>query len=214
MSDKQDKGLDMTYQVDASEPMMVCEASSEYRVQRVYTYDEVQSWFTETKRFEMIDGAPYAMAGASPRHQEIKDKLSRRFGNYLEGKSCRAFTETEVRFDVDKNDTFFIPDLLILCDRNKLGPRGVNGAPELIVEILSPSTSRHDRFVKRHKYQQAGVKEYWMIDPENELLEVALLSKDGIYRSITYGEDVLVEVNILESFEIDLSELFADSWVD
>jgi len=202
------------YEMNQSRSFEVREAVVKYEAGRIYTYDEVQEMFTETQKWEMMDGVPYAMAAASPRHQELKIELAALFRNYLKGKSCRVFSEIEIRLDTDKNDTFLIPDLFILCDKSKRGPKGVIGAPDMIVEILSPSNARHDRLTKRRKYQQVGVKEYWLLDPRDDILEVALLGEDGLYRSITYGANDVVKVNVLEDLEIDLADLFANAWWD
>jgi len=177
---------DIIYETSKLETQFVKE-SAEFMyqstdVKKEYTYDEVQSWFTQTQKWEMVNGIPYAMASASPRHQEISGKLAHKIETYLSGKECRLFTTLEVRLDFKKGkDTFLIPDLLVLCDKSKLGKRGVEGAPDIVIEILSPSTGRHDRLLKRNWYAQAGVKEYWIVDPEHEIIEVSTLGDDGIY---------------------------------
>jgi len=203
------------YPLDKAVPaMMVGEVAVKYEASQTFTGEVIESWFKDGYKWELIDGVPYLMATPRPRHQEIKDGLTALFRTHLKGKRCRAFSEMGIYLDVDKNETYLTPDLLILCDKNKMGPKGVNGSPDMIIEILSPSNHKHDRVTKRHKYEQAGVKEYWLLDPENSLLEVVLLGEGGMYHSTIYTDDAVVKINVLDDLEINLAELFADSWVD
>ena len=206
----------MTDKTENKAPGMVREEAVKYDAKRIYTYDDVQSWMqtNEDERWELIDGIPYAMSRPRPRHQEINAELTSLFTSYLKGKSCRAFPEMEVRLNTNRYDTYLVPDLLVLCDKNKLGPRGVEGAPDLVIEILS-SNSRHDRLIKRNEYAKAGIKEYWLVDGENQLVEVLLLGEDGIYRGITYGgEKPLIQSALFDDLKINVNDLFADSWID
>ena len=113
---------------------------------------------------ERIEGKTYLM---SPRpridHTLVSANIYRIFGNYLEGKTCKAFPDgAEVHLD---KDNVYVPDGMIVCDRSKIHRKGIYGAPDLVVEVLSPSTMNHDRGPKMRHYAEAGVKEYWIVSP-------------------------------------------------
>ncbi len=129
-----------------------------------FTYRNYRTW-PDSERWELIDGQAWAMSPASRRrHQEVSGALFRKIGNFLEGKPCKVY---EAPFDVllpasDEDDdevaTVVQPDIAVFCDRSKLTERGARGAPDLVVEILSPSTSRKDLREKFDRYQRAGVR--------------------------------------------------------
>ena len=140
-------------------------------------------------RFEKIDGQVYAMASASVNHSEVASNLTNVFKRYLLGRTCRAFREIDVFMDEDN----VIPDVMIVCDKDKIKPNGIHGAPDLVVEILSPSTGRQDRIKKFKLYERNGVKEYWLIDPNSKMIEIYLLEEgrfelEGFY-SIVPDDD-------------------------
>lgn len=182
-----------------------------------YTYADILDW-PEEERVELIYGEPYLMAPApSPNHQSISCALIVQIGGYLEGKKCRAFhAPFDVRlFEEDGNqphhvDTVVQPDLLIVCDPNKLDRHGCKGAPDLVVEILSPSTMRHDRLLKFNLYQKAGVKEYWIVDPDAKGVMVMTLEEGQYHAPMLYTAQDTVPVGVLEDCRIDLSRVFAD----
>ena len=143
-----------------------------------YTYGDYLKW-SDDERWELIDGVPYSMSPAPSRHhQEICMELSRQFANYLLHKSCRVYPAPfEVRFPssvVNDEDiqTVVQPDIAIVCDQNKLDDRGCKGAPDLIVEILSPSTTRKDLYEKYNLYERNGVREYWVVFPPEQVIDV------------------------------------------
>jgi Uma2 family endonuclease len=124
--------------------------------------------------------------------------------NYLKGKKCKVFAELDVYFsETDR----FVPDVMIVCDRDKIKPDGVHGAPDLIVEILSPGTAKRDRTVKMDKYSHYGVREYWIVYPDSKTVSVHVL-KDGEYMTREYGEADTIKVRVLDGCEISLSEAF------
>ena len=103
------------------------------------------------------------------------------------------------------------PDLSVVCDRSKIDRHGCKGAPDLVIEILSPSSLRHDRFVKLGLYQRAGVREYWIVDPEYKSVQVFTLDDGGSLRiSEEYGGDGVARVNVLEGCFIDLGKVFSE----
>ena len=131
-----------------------------------HTYGDYLHW-PENVRYELIDGAAYLMAPAPTLdHQDVAGELYRQLSNALLGKPGRAFiAPVDVRLpkarEADEQiDTVVQPDVLVVCDQAKLDRRGVRGAPDLVVEVLSPSTASHDQLLKRRVYERAGVPEY------------------------------------------------------
>jgi len=127
--------------------------------------------------YEILDGQPVAMASASTNHAIVVENIRDVFRGYLKGKFCRMFSELDVILS-DK-DTF-IPDVMVVCRRDIIKANGIYGAPDLIVEVLSPSTIRYDRGYKMKTYAKNGVKELWLVDPESRAIEVYLLD-NGVY---------------------------------
>ena len=182
--------------------------------QAQYTFADVLTW-DEGENIEIISGKAFMMATPSRIHQGIVAELTRQFGNYLEGKQCRVYPAPfAVRLferegdSPDDVDTMVEPDLSIVCDKNKLDQRGCKGAPDMVIEILSPSSLRHDRLVKLNLYQRAGVREYWIVDPENRAVQVFL--HDGSFLRITeeYGRKDIARVNVLDGCFVDLGKVF------
>ncbi|MCL2171829.1 MAG: Uma2 family endonuclease [Defluviitaleaceae bacterium] len=128
-------------------------------------------------RTETIGGRIYEMAGASTHHNRICGNISRIFGNYLVGKKCEVFQDGEALF---LGDNHFYPDVMVVCNPDIIKDDGIYGAPDLVAEVLSPSTANRDKFIKKDLYQQHGVSEYWIVFPEEKAIEVYLL-KNGIY---------------------------------
>lgn len=183
-----------------------------------HTFADVLAW-DENERAELIDGEIFLMAPAPSRwHQEISGALFAQLYNYLEGKQCKVYHPPfDVRLferDGDKPgdvDTVVEPDLTVVCDMDKLDDHGCKGAPDLIIEILSPSTRRHDRLVKLDLYQRAGVREYWIVDPEYKAVQVFLQDGAGSLKiREDYGREDMAKVNILDDCLIDLSKVFTE----
>jgi len=130
----------------------------------------------ELQRKERINGKVVAM---SPRpnvnHNRISRNLARLFSNYLDGKPCEPFGDGVELFLSDKD--YFIPDFMVVCDPDKIKRDGVHGAPDLVAEILSPSTAKNDRSYKKEVYEKAGVKEYWIISPTDKSVEQYFLEE-------------------------------------
>ena len=158
------------------------------------------------------------MAPPTSTHQEISGELFRQLANYLEGKKCRVYAAPfAVRlFEQDGDtpedvDTMVEPDLSVICDRSKIDKRGCKGAPDLVIEILSPSTRRHDRLVKLGLYQRAGVREYWIVDPDNGSVQVLTLTDGLLLHHEDYGREDIAKVNVLDGCFIELSKVFPES---
>ena len=179
-----------------------------------YTLADALTW-DERERIELIDGAPVMMAPPSRLHQEIITALLAQFYNYLEGKKCkvypapfavRLFERADDR--PEDVDTMVGPDLSVVCDPGKLDDIGCKGAPDLIIEVLSPSTQCHDRLTKYNLYERAGVPEYWIVSPEERTVQVSTLV-DGRYRvQELYTAEAVAKVNTLSGCFIELSKVF------
>ena len=132
-----------------------------------------QEDFEQKRRREIIDGQ---LVMTSPRptvnHNRICLNIAVLFSNYLRGKKCSPFSDGVDLFLDDKNR--FVPDFMAVCDPDKIQHDGVHGAPDLVVEVLSPSTAKNDRGLKKEAYARCGVREYWLADPENKTVEVYL----------------------------------------
>ena len=182
-----------------------------------YTFADVLSW-GEDERIEIINGEAFMMATPTTTHQIISGEIFRQLSNYLEGKKCKAISAPfGVRLFEQDGDgpenvgTVVEPDISVVCDRKKIDKRGCKGAPDLIIEVLSPSTQRHDQLVKLNLYQQAGVSEYWIVDPENTTIHVFLPDDNGFFRiHEVYGQHDVAKVNVLDGCFIELNKVFSE----
>ena len=172
-----------------------------------YTYADYLTW-DDDERWELIDGVPYAMASPSTTHQRICGELYGQLWQFLKGKPCEVFIAPyDVRLNAtEEDDTVVQPDLVV-CDDAKIDDKGCNGAPDMVIEILSPSTAAHDRFRKFITYQNAGIREYWIVDPDYRTVQVHIL-ENGRYFIKIYGETETIPVHILDGCEINLSGVF------
>ena len=179
-----------------------------------YTFADCLTW-GESERIEIINGEAVMMAPPTRIHQEILMELSRQLANFLEGKKCKVYPAPfAVRlFEKDGDtpedvDTMVEPDISVVCDHDKLDKHGCKGAPDLVVEVLSPSTQRHDRLVKLDLYQRAGVREYWIVDPDSSTVQVFMLKNGYLHPYEVYSEKDIAKVNVLDGCFIELSKVF------
>lgn len=185
-----------------------------------YTYADYLRWTIE-ERFELIKGKVFRMSPApTAMHQRVSLRVSSELYHYLEGKNCEVFSAP---FDVrlirkSKRDeditTVVQPDLCVICDSSKVDERGCLGAPDIVVEILSPGNNRKELKNKYEVYEESGVKEYWIIHPQEKTFMKYVLNDHGTYepsRLLTMGDKVTT--GILPGFELDLDEVFADRTV-
>ncbi|WP_066370528.1 Uma2 family endonuclease [Neobacillus fumarioli] len=180
---------------------------------KVYTYADYLSW-PEDERVEIIDGVPYLQAAPSRIHQEILSELHRQIANFLVDKECCKVYPApfHVVLDLEKNmlnegeqKNVFEPDLTIVCDLSKLDERGCKGSPDMVIEITSPSTARKDKVEKFNKYEQAGIKEYWIVEPVEKIVSVFTLQENQRFgRPDMYTEEDKVKVSIFDDLIIDL----------
>ncbi|MGD7009502.1 Uma2 family endonuclease [Metabacillus sp. 84] len=169
----------------------------------------------EGERFELIDGEKFPMSPApSRRHQQVLRELSTAFTIFLRGEECEVFFAP---FDVrllgeNKQDNEIMnvvqPDLSIVCDRDNLDDKGCNGAPDMIIEILSPASIKMDRWKKFQLYEKAGVEEYWLVEPVYESVEIYLLINGDYKFQGVYTKGDSLSVNCFTGLEIDLDRIF------
>lgn len=181
-----------------------------------YTYQDYLDW-TGSDRYELIDGEAYLMAGPTHVHQRVSGEILRQLLNFLEGKKCEAISAPfDVRLfekedDEPENvDTVVQPDIMVVCDEAKLDDRGLKGAPEMVIEILSPSTQRYDRLTKFELYQRAGVREYWIVDPANRSVQVFFLDNAAFHLHEVYGPKDVAKVNVLDGCFVEMCKVFPE----
>lgn len=184
--------------------------------QETYTFADLLSW-EGPERYELVQGVPCLLAAPKRIHQEVLGGIYRQIGDYLEGKTCKAYVlPFAVRLFADaqtsreETDTVVEPDISVVCDQNKLDDYGCAGAPDLVIEVVSQSTQQRDRFTKYHLYEKAGVREYWIADPISKIVQVYLL-ENGRYENIgVYTQTDIVRVNVLKSCFVELSRVFTE----
>lgn len=182
-----------------------------------YTYADYLTW-PDDERWELIEGEAFDMTPApNTSHQAVLVELSRQLANFFLGKPCNVFVAP---FDVrlpKKNEsdmetkTVVQPDILVICDLNKIDARGCRGAPDLAIEILSPSSVSHDQLRKLNLYESRGVREYWIIHVEGSVM-VFRLGESGRYgRPETHDRTTKIETPLFPGLTIDLSTVFPEN---
>lgn len=178
-----------------------------------YTYADYLTW-SEEERWEIINGIPYLQAAPTWQYQAVLLELARQFANYLQDKSCRVFTAPfDLRIpeanEKDEETTNVVqPDIIIICDNSGLKKTGYYGVPELIIEVVSPSTGQKDKIEKFNLYEKAGVKEYWIVEPDEKVVMVFTLEEGRYGRPQMYSEEDKVKVSIFDNLVIDLKPVF------
>lgn len=177
-----------------------------------YTYADYLTWnFKE--RLEILKGKIFKMSPApSRKHQTISQNLNWKIYSFFENRPCSVFVAPfDVRLPIksSKKDTTVVqPDLCIICDENKLDDKGCNGAPDLIVEILSPNNSKHDVDTKFNLYQESGVKEYWMVEPEERFVLVYTLQNEEYIGLKPFSEGQIIKSPLFSEMQITVDEVF------
>ncbi len=183
-----------------------------------YHYTYADSLAVEEEFFsEIFEGKFVKMKSHSPTHQTICSKIGVKIANFLEGTKLETFfAPLDVRlFEKDGDlpetiDTMVEPDIFV-AERGQFDKYGCIGAPLFIAEVLSSETVKYDCFIKLELYQRAGVREYWIVDPETETVKVFLLDDEGIYRTAkAYKRTDTVKVNVLNGCFIELSKVFPE----
>ena len=160
-----------------------------------YTVEDIYL-LPEGQRAELIDGQIYNMAPPSPLHQKLVMELSATIRNYIKSNSgsCEVYPAPFAVFLNQDNYNYVEPDISIICDSSKMNDRGCNGAPDFIIEIVSPSSQRMDYLTKLFKYRTAGVREYWIVDPEKERTTVYHYDEDSAPVMIPFDQPVTVGI--------------------
>ncbi|SJM91614.1 conserved hypothetical protein [Crenothrix polyspora] len=179
------------------------------KLQQSYTYADYCQW-PEDEHWELLAGVAYAMTAPTRLHQDIVFELAGQIRNYLQGKPCKGYVAP---FDVrlpckdeadDSVDTVVQPDISVICDKTKLDKLGCRGAPDWVIEVLSPSTALKDLNTKRNLYQRHGVQEYWIIHPEDRWIMVYLLNSQTQYgQPDVFGMDDPTQVQHFPALYID-----------
>lgn len=168
-----------------------------------YTIEDIYA-LPEGERAELIDGQIFYLATPSTRHQRIVSKLNQKIANYIDvhGGDCEVFPSPFAVFLNNDDINYVEPDISVICDQSKLTDKGCHGAPDWIIEIVSPSSKQMDYYKKLFKYRTAGVREYWVVDPERQFVTVYNFEKETMDQ-YSFGEDV--PAGIYEDFSIKIS---------
>ncbi|MDE6518720.1 MAG: Uma2 family endonuclease [Acetatifactor sp.] len=168
--------------------------------EEIYTVDDIYS-LPEGERAEQIDGQIYFMAPPNTYHQRIVSELHYRIKDYINRNNgeCEVFPAPFAVFLNDNERNYVEPDISVICDKNKISDKGCHGAPDWVIEIVSPSTKQMDYYKKLFKYRTAGVREYWVVDPERKLVTVYNFERDTM-EEYPFGEEV--PAGIYEGFSV------------
>lgn len=172
------------------------------RKEKIYTIEDIYA-LPYGERAELIDGKIYYMDPPSRTHQKISWKLHQAIANYIDSKGgeCEVYAAPFAVF-LNKDDINYVePDISVICDISKLDDKGCNGAPDWIIEIISPGNKPMDYFTKLFKYRTAGVREYWIVDPTKEMVTVYIFEKETM-EQYSFGEDI--PTGIYEDFSIKI----------
>jgi len=182
--------------------------SSARKDERRYTYSDYLEW-DDDQRWELVDGVPFLMSAPTWQHQKICSNLHYLLYGLLKGKPCDVYySPFDVRLNADTFDNTVVqPDILVICDHTKLEKTGCKGAPDFVVEVLSPATSSWDRHRKFDLYRKAGVREYWIVEPDTKKVSAHILSGED-YITRIYGDTDVAPISALDNCEIDLAEVF------
>lgn len=171
----------------------------------IYTIEDIHA-LPEGTRAELIDGQIYYMAPPTRKHQDITGELFGTIREYIKSKkgTCKPYVSPFAVYLDETNYTYVEPDISVICDRNKLNDRGCVGAPDWIIEVVSPSTRRADYFTKLFKYRTAGVREYWIVDPDKNRIQVYNFEHED---TTEYNFSDSIKAGIYEDLVINFTEL-------
>lgn len=171
----------------------------------LYTTEYIEN-LPDGERAELINGDVYLMAPPNTMHQRISMFLSYKISSYINNKKgrCEIFAAPFAVYLNDDDYNYVEPDISVICDSDKIDRKGCHGAPDFIVEIVSPSSRQMDYLTKLIKYKQSGVREYWIVDPQDKTIQIYYFEKE-IIEHYTFRDKV--KVGIYEDLEIDFAEL-------
>ncbi len=203
----QKKDGNYKYDMPARQPSVVRESAAAYHCsqERIYTIEDIYA-LPDGVRAELIDGKLYYMAPPTRTHQKLAGGMYLSVANYIRSKSgsCEVYIPPFAVFPFGDEETYLEPDLTVVCDLSKLDEKGCHGAPDWVVEVLSPGTGSKDMGIKLFKYRSAGVREYWIMDPEKRIVivynfekaaqgaeEAAIYSFDDEIHSVIYPDLII-----------------------
>lgn len=174
--------------------------------ERIYTIKDIYA-LPDGQRAELIDGQMYMMAPPNTNHQRISYALARRISDYIDKKNggCEVFLAPFAVFLNQDDKNYVEPDISVICDKHKLDENGCNGAPDWIIEVTSPSNPQNDYGIKLFKYRTAGVREYWIVNPQKQSVMVYDLEKTEKSNQYSFNEDI--PACIYEDLSICISDL-------
>lgn len=174
--------------------------------EKIYTIEDIYA-LPDGRRAELIDGKMYMMAPPNTVHQRISYALARKISDYIERKkgNCEVFLAPFAVFLNQDDKNYVEPDISVICDKSKLTDLGCNGAPDWVIEVTSPSNPQNDYGIKLFKYRTAGVREYWIVNPQKKSIMVYDLENERKSNQYTFEEDV--PVCIYEDLHICASSL-------
>jgi Uma2 family endonuclease len=177
-----------------------------------FTYRDYKAWELKPgERYELIDGVAYAMSAPNDRHQAILMELARQIANFLVDKPCKvrpAPYDVRLFYEEDESDDVVVqPDISVICEESKRGTEGCHGAPDIVVEILSPSNTAIHMQRKLALYRDAGVREYWIVNPDHNVVTVYRLEGEWYVVQIYRASDTL-RPPALPGLEVALERVF------
>ena len=174
--------------------------------EHTYTINDIYN-LPDSQRAELIDGVMYDMAPPNRKHQKLSGQLYKTIANYIDAHkgTCEVYSAPFAVFLTADDKTYVEPDISVICDKSKLTDKGCNGAPDLIIEIVSPSSRRMDYTTKNTAYSDAGVREYWIVDPARERTTIYHYEEDVAPMMVPF--DMPAKVGIYGDLEITVSDL-------
>ena len=171
-----------------------------------FTWGQYRSW-SDDERWELIQGAAYNMTPAPrPRHQSISREITCALSQFFATRPCDVYVApTDVKLS---EEDIVQPDLLVVCDKDKIKPTHIEGAPTLVIEILSPSTEVKDRGLKMDLYARSGVAEVWIVTPYPSLIEVYSLTEQGYRHVKAYSKEETLHSEAFKDLEMTLEPIF------
>ena len=175
------------------------------KIEKQFTIEDIYQ-LPDGQRAELINGQIYMMAPPNRVHQKLAGELYRTISNYIHSKngSCEPYIAPFAVFLNADDKNYVEPDISVICDKNKLDDRGCNGAPDWMIEIVSPGSQRMDYMIKLFKYRTAGVREYWIVDKAKNRITIYNFEKDDM-KEYTFTDSV--KAGIYTDLEIDFSKI-------